>query len=69
MWAKKLSKVAEQTLYYQGLSFPLYQGLLSEQQIQSGRVFYAYYGSRPMTEAQIEREVDNLIARKLVPAA
>ena len=70
MWAKKLNEVANspRTLYYRGLSFTRYSGKLSETQSRSQRVFYAYYGSIPMTEAQIEREVDNLVNQKLVPA-
>lgn len=71
MWAKKLDAVARQSrrqLHYKGLYFPPYNGSLSQEQKNSGRCYYAYYGSVPMTQAQIEAQIDNLIERKLVPA-
>jgi hypothetical protein len=71
MWAKKLDEVArtpKHHLWYKGLAFAPYYGILTNEQAQTGRMFYAYYGSQALTEAQIEREVDGLIDRGLVPA-
>jgi len=56
-------------LYYKGLQFPKYHGRLSNEDIRSGKTFYAYYGGKPMTEMTIRYHVDELISRGLVEAA
>lgn len=71
-WSKKLDEVANKkplSLYYKGLVFPPYCGILSAEQERSGRRYFAYYGSEALTENQVMDRIDGLIAAGQLAAA
>ena len=46
---------------YRGLTFPLYEGTLSKDELRSGYTFFAFYGNTKATRLTIRFMVDQMI--------
>ena len=62
-WQKKLDAIELPPFFeYKGLVFPLYRGRLGNDELNSGQIFYAFFGCRHLTERAIKYYVDKMIA-------
>ena len=48
-------------LSYRGLTFPVWAGFLSRDEIRSKKTYYAYFGGTKLTEQAVRYHVDHLI--------
>ncbi len=53
---------------YKGLTFPIYVGPRTRDEIRSGNTYYAFYGNQHMTARSIRYYVDQMIATGQVAA-
>ena len=69
MIQRDIARESGEVLYYKGYVFPKYIGRLTNDELNSRRTFYAFWGNRYLPAMAIRYHVDQLLQRGVLPEA